>query len=1097
MIRKFLFSFYAITVFLIIFTGTALAVSVGKIEVASHLSEPFYGEVPLLLENDEVVSNVSVNIAGAEDYRVLEVYRDPVLKQIKTWLKTDKRGSRIEINSNSNIETPFFNLVLKVRYGHATHFKKYVVFLELPTKNTALRVADVSRVKHSTPTPTMMNAPSGASDPYTLIPAPAASNKKAVPVMNANSAAMKSTRLKANTPRAKGWSRTSTYGPIVRGDTITTVAQRLRIDDTFTNAQVMIALFEKNKAKFGEANINLIKAGVFLDIPSADEVRKYSPRDASRMLVSQNVQWKKLVQKPKYADIAKAQRNRYRPHVRLGKTAGGAAAKPIKVSKENKKTSVAKPVAEAKKSTASPVSNKLSAKEQSSSNADAAANTALMLENKNLKSKLAELEGKQKTVASAEQAALEARNKKLELQLVRLQAQLDSLKKESSHTPTSVTTEKPVAKEAKAAAVIAPAVVKPTVEKNMEKPEEKVQETAAKAETAKEAPVQEDVAVETDAGEEDTGEPSLVFGFPLMWVIGAVIILILLIVAIVFLVLRKRSGDGKAAAAATAVAAGTVATAAMTGNDQSSDGLDEFDASEMEAADLLAVADAAKDRKSSREEDDDFSSTIGGTRNKGDLPSEQVPPLTDEDTSEFDAFVEKDEAPSPDVDYLTEADVYLRYGMEDEAEEQVQLAMKLNEADPQAHVKMLQIRHAKGEKQGVDEAIGHARGALTGESLTSFEAEVTELGINASDVQGAIATAKTLEMDDKTEIKTAVEESNIALPDMESTAEVDMGQLKQDQGDLDFDLGDIDLSSVGTDAAMASAETSPDVSGDLDFDLGDIDLSSVGADQATAQESIAATDDLDFDLGEMDLTGTSDLNEIETSSTDKNTSTADDGLDFDFDMDDFSFDDDGDSTDASTNDANGLDLGDSEIDLGDDLAMLDMDFDDLPTEIDDASNDVSSDETIITDFSGSTETSGDSDFENLDFISTVTMEAEQQSPAIDLDGLDIAESLDSMSLMVDDITPALQSMETPSDDGDDELTKTLSTMSMLVDDMDTSEISIEMDDDDNDGLDLSLSTGDLDVSLQTRSALDDTDPDLTNLLGELEEITGLNDAPKR
>ncbi|MDQ6974949.1 MAG: hypothetical protein Q9M22_00110, partial [Mariprofundaceae bacterium] len=242
------------------FIGAAEAVSVGKIEVASHLSEPFYAEVPLLLEHDEVVSNVSVNIAGPDDYRVLEVYRDPVLKQIKTWLKTDKRGSRIEINSNSNIETPFFNLVLKVRYAHGTHFKKYVVFLELPIGNRALRVNDISRAKSTADTATMINTPPQSSKRNARLSTPSTNNKKTTLTLNANSRAMKSTRLSTNTPRAKGWSRSSTYGPIVRGDTITTVAQRLRIDDTFTNAQVMIALFEKNKAKFGEANINLIKA---------------------------------------------------------------------------------------------------------------------------------------------------------------------------------------------------------------------------------------------------------------------------------------------------------------------------------------------------------------------------------------------------------------------------------------------------------------------------------------------------------------------------------------------------------------------------------------------------------------------------------------------------------------------------------------------------------------------------------------------------------------------------------------------------------------------------------------------------------------------
>ena len=271
---------------------------------------------------------------------------------------------------------------------------------------------------------------------------------------------------------------------------------------------------------------------------------------------------------------------------------------------------------------------------------------------------------------------------------------------------------------------------------------------------------------------------------------------------------------------------------------------------------------------------------------------------------------------------------------------------------------------------------------------------------------------------------------------------------------------------------------------DLDFDLGELDATFAGqaADSGVSEEASEAGGDSGFNLGEIESSTV--MNAVESAAT----AEANDAL-------------------AANTDEMSFDLGDAggdALDVGDDLSMLEMNFDDVAA---DGGNDeqAASDETIVADFSAGSESDGsDSDFESLDFISTITMDSKKEATAVDLGGPDVEKSLDSMSMMVDDITPALESMETEGE-GDDDLTKTLSTMSMLVDDMDTSELSVDAADkaEQTQGgdapLDLSLSTGDLDVSLQTQNPLgaSDDEPDLTSLLGELEEITGLNDVPKK
>ncbi|MDQ6973429.1 MAG: hypothetical protein Q9M10_00980, partial [Mariprofundaceae bacterium] len=114
---------------------------------------------------------------------------------------------------------------------------------------------------------------------------------------------------------------------------------------------------------------------------------------------------------------------------------------------------------------------------------------------------------------------------------------------------------------------------------------------------------------------------------------------------------------------------------------------------------------------------------------------EGIPDLTDEDTSEMEAFQNSDEEPDPNIDYLSEADVYTRYGMDDEAEKQVNMALRLREDNKDAHIKRVEIRHARGDQAGVKEALKAAKIALAGSSLAMFMAAYEALASGEAKVE--------------------------------------------------------------------------------------------------------------------------------------------------------------------------------------------------------------------------------------------------------------------------------------------------------------------------------------------------------------------------
>lgn len=683
----------------------AWAVALGKIDVTSRLGEPFFAEVPLQLDPGESVSNVYVELASPADYRILEIYRDPALNAIQAEVKSDKRGPRVVLSSKGGVNTPFFNLVLKVRYERATHFKKYPVFLDIPKAAAPVKAK---------PLPTVTQGEAKAQPvPVTAAPAPAA-EPKAAP------------KPGSTFKPFDGWARISRYGPLVYGDNVSTVAQRLRIDNRFTMNQVIAAIYQKNRDKFSEGNVNLVHAGTYLEVPKAAEVSRISPAEASRFMASQEKAWRQLIKQPKYAAAAEAQKHRYSKRVRMGEKASGAAAAPMATQ--------AKPAAAAPmKPTAQPAAA-----------GSAGADTAAQQQVQQLKQQNADLQDKlnaaQKQLAEhtakadlAAAAATDAKIKKLEIQVARLQAERD----------------------------------------------EAMQKAAAK--------------------------PS-----PLGWLSYALAGVIVLLLAVIgFLMRRERTHPATEYAIPES-------------------GFDE------DTGEHAAYAPAEPESEVESEAGEAVETGEEALQAGMDEPEEEasagVPELTEEDTGEMEAFREPGaDQPDPNVDYLAEADVYLRYGMEDEAIQQVRLALDLDAGNAEAHAKMAQLLSAKNDQPALDAAMAAARQALTGDALDRFEQAVATLdqGGEASFLDTLPPTAQA-----------------------EASAEIDLGDLDVAWSDLE----DAETPAAEPEAPAAEAEApeaqpeaaaveeSAEAEEAHAFDLSDIEFPETGSAETAP---LAPTDDLD------------------------------------------------------------------------------------------------------------------------------------------------------------------------------------------------------------------------------------------------------------
>ena len=704
----------------------ALAVALGDLDVASHLGEPFYAEVPLRLARGEQLREVTVEPASPSEYRMLEVYRDPALNAIRVDIKNDARGARVELRSDSPIESPFFNLVLRVRHGHATHFKKFPVFLDLPEARPA-------SVKSS---PTV-----SAVKPRERV------SGAGVAAGGAAATAAERTRETAS-PAFKpydGWARIGRSGPLVHGATISTVARRLRVDGRYTMAQVIMALFYKNRRKFEHDNVNLVKAGVYLDVPKAREVEAISPARARQLLAEHNRVWERLKQQPRYAAEAEAQKNRYKARVRVGKAASGVAAAPATEaapatapagkSGESKMANPAQPV----KATGKPTAQGGAAQEAAGATGLAAARVKeLERQNAELRQKLKEAETRMAALATkptdAEAAAANARLKRLQLRLVRLQAELARRKQ---------------------------------------------------------------------AREEMTGREWMLYGM------GGLVVVLLAVVG--WLLSRMRR-----------LGAPTL--------DEAFAGAPEHDVPTDREQAVAEVRDGPVVDGGA----DDAGVDVAGAADHGepDATTGRVPDLTESDTAEMEPFLEKtEEEPDPDVDYLAEADVYLRYGMEEEALRQLRLAIRQRPDNPEAHARLVRTLKASGDEAAAEEAVARAREVLAGDALNAFEAALV------SD-----------EEHDAPEESAAVMDETVPAPDADMES-LDFGDVGSVDPETETDAGTQEAAEA--DGAALDARSDMDLELDLEPDGPSGD--GVGGTHASDDPGHAGTHDGD-DLSGMELT---------------------------------------------------------------------------------------------------------------------------------------------------------------------------------------------------------------------------------------------------
>ncbi|WP_437881266.1 FimV/HubP family polar landmark protein [Pseudomonas sp. LRF_L74] len=250
-------------------SGTANALGLGEVTLKSSLSQPLVAEIELLEVRDLNGTEVIPALASADEFSKAGVERDYFLTDLKFTPVINAKGrSVIRVTSSKPVREPYLNFLVEVLWPNGRLLREYTLLLDPPTYSPQTVTAAAPQAPVAAPRRTPAPAPQAAR--------PAAPAPAAAPVAPRATPSAK--------PAASDQYRTTSR------DTLWEIAQRNRQGGSVH--QAMLAIQELNPDAFVDGNINRLKSGQVLRLPTEQQIASRSQSEALTQVAAQNSAWR-------------------------------------------------------------------------------------------------------------------------------------------------------------------------------------------------------------------------------------------------------------------------------------------------------------------------------------------------------------------------------------------------------------------------------------------------------------------------------------------------------------------------------------------------------------------------------------------------------------------------------------------------------------------------------------------------------------------------------------------------------------------------------------------------------------------------------------
>ncbi len=880
--------------------GLSHALGLGEIKVDSALNQPLRAEIAVLAASPDEVIDIVAKLADEQAFERLGISREYILSKLQFKPAVRDGVPVILVTTKKPVKEPFLDFLLEVRWPKGRLLREYTILLDPPVmmeqRAVATRAPEVTEAPaemapEPAPEPSLPPAsvaviepePEPAAEPEPVVlpePEPVAAAEpepeayvvpapEPEPVMLPEEPVAYQPQEDALFPLIPiGDEEATTYYAeaepeaeisdgykVAANDTLWEIANQARPDGVSVN-QMMVAMLHANPDAFYQNNINNLKRGVILRMPTQEELEAVDNREANTEVSEQYALWREYRSQVAGAAI---------PQEAVPAVDEGTEA----AAEEAQVAEVEEPAAELQ--ILAPESATETGESVTAGGEDLASlQNDLALARESLESARQENQDLVSRVDQLEQM-LQKQERLMNLkdeQLTELQQQIEG----TVATAPVIETMEEAPEVAEAPAAEAPAMeAEPVTEMpkaEVASPEEVEGEASVKeAEVAEPAPgaeqveepmlvVEEEVVAVVEPPAEPEAAPpvqpepvqkpeleaptpakapsfidDLLSDRKMLGIVGGGVILVLALIATLLRRMGKNREAQEAAAPAPAFEEPIFEEEAPAAAQEETPAVDE------------TVAEVAEETPAE--------------------PAVEEGPIVGDSTQVLDLSKQEAvaeaaaEAAAEADDTISEADVYLAYGLHQQCEDLLKNAIEQNPDRNDYRAKLLENYFASKEQEKFEVAASElhdrlgdtsdplwSRVVVMGKELAPDNALFKDVDVGDMSIDDIVQ-----EKPDAAEFDLTAEDLAVgAVEEVEAETEV-MPEAKAgaEEADLEFDIGDIDLGDI--DLGETSSEVKEtddtatlDIESDLEIDAGDLDIEELGDD-------IAATDlDLELDV---------------------------------------------------------------------------------------------------------------------------------------------------------------------------------------------------------------------------------------------------------
>jgi pilus assembly protein FimV len=257
------------------------AAGLGKLTVSSALGQVLAAEIDLVSLQPGELEALSARVASPESYRDAKIEYASVLRLLRFSVEKRANGQPyLKVTSVAPINEPFLDVLVEVSWPAGRLQREYPILLDPPGFAEARAAA---RPAPAAAAPAAPAAPAAA--------APAAPGAPAAPAAEPSGAPSAKTEMAAVAPALVKEPGGDTYGPVQKGEYLSKIAGEVK-PASVSLEQMLAALYRENKSAFIDNNMNRLKAGQILRVPSAEEVGKISEKEANQEVRTHVASWK-------------------------------------------------------------------------------------------------------------------------------------------------------------------------------------------------------------------------------------------------------------------------------------------------------------------------------------------------------------------------------------------------------------------------------------------------------------------------------------------------------------------------------------------------------------------------------------------------------------------------------------------------------------------------------------------------------------------------------------------------------------------------------------------------------------------------------------